>query len=205
MSITREQYMQEKKKKRGEKPRWLFILHWTFTVVVVLPVLLMAVAVLVIWLAKPVMDSTDVIYPAPPEIVEISVSGIVVNEEGEHLRYDKVDVRVRTMGAYSGFGAGPFEESSGANSIPVDSRFSGTVYVTSRPNGCLRVHVEMEGYEKHKFEFGLQNVEWGADITVKVTADENGIISEAAIVPTEIKPTLAPEPVLRPTCQLQTN
>jgi hypothetical protein len=184
--------MYEKKKKRGEHSRWLRL------------VLLLAIycagfgGAVLIYLAGLAKNEPAPVYLMPPPRIPILINGEVIDAQGQPVNYQSL---LLSHQVDSGEGGG----STSTAGEPLMHTFILGSYPESKgvSGGCVWGSIEIKGYPHYGFEYGLGNIEWGAVIDITVIAGEDGITSKAEISHSEIKPALAPEPVIHQGCQPQ--
>jgi hypothetical protein len=183
--------MVEKKKKRGQF-RWLRV------------VLLLAIycagfgGAALIYLAGLAKNEPAPVYLMPPPRIPILINGKVIDAQGQPVNYQSL---LLSHQVDSGEGGG----STSTAGEPLMHTFILGSYPESNgvSGGCVWGSIEIEGYPRYGFEYGLGNIEWGAVIDITITAAEDGIKSEAVSAASHIKPAMAAEPVVYSICPPQ--
>ncbi len=133
--------------------------------------------------------------PDPAARVEISVRGRVTDAAGQPLAFQAVRVEVN-MPLWTD--AGGFELTDNGD----DSYFAGVVYPRTGRTGCLTGRLLVEGYPPHTFEFGLEEVNWGASLNLHMVAAADSLTTQALIDPSRHSPPGTARPALLPRCVL---
>jgi hypothetical protein len=186
--------MFEKKKKRSKRSRFIRFV-WAVLLIVYSAIgLLLGLSYL-----RVVRENTP-IYPAPPERVEIRIDGWVLYMVGDNatpqsFRNVSVNVQVPTGTPGSGFEI--------KHAAPGTTDFAGSSFADTASTGCVWGYIEIEGYPHYDFEFGINNIDFGAIVQLQFIVDGDEIEPWTEILASEIKPALAPEPVIYSGCQPQ--
>lgn len=183
--------MFEKKKKRGERGYFIRIV-WLILLIIYTGIGL-AIGISYFFAAS---DPAPV-YPAPPERVEIRVSGMVVDEQDKPVLARAIRVNIDVPAGTPG-GGYEYKHNVGGS-----SSFAGSSYVPGGAStGCVWGYVEIDDAH-YDFEFGLQHIEWGAVVDLRMIVTETGVKRVAVATPADIKPALAPAPMMQTECQPQ--
>jgi hypothetical protein len=135
-------------------------------------------------------------YP-PPERIEITVSGRIINEYGEPELAQHVVINIDLDDVEQG---SIYEHES---TVGGNSRFEGSLDSVGASTGCVRGFIEIDHHPQYDFEFGIEHVEFGAGIEFTFIAGYDIITYDAVITPSEIKPDAAPEPVIKRRCLVE--